>query len=88
MRSFVEELRKTLPPVFAGTSVDELTGSAIRWRSVQNKKSLGEIPIECFARSGSKLLIIRDPFLNWWTTTLAEAHQPVARSPSQPDQAA
>jgi hypothetical protein len=29
MQHVVEELRKTLPPVFAGTSLGELTGGAI-----------------------------------------------------------
>jgi hypothetical protein len=83
MSSVVEELKKALPPVFAGTSLDELTGGAIHWPTVQNKRSRREIPDECFVRSGPKVLVIRDPFLAWWETTLSEARQPFSGKPSR-----
>jgi hypothetical protein len=76
MSSVVEELKKALPPVFAGTSIDELTGGAIHWPTIQNKRSRREIPDECFVRSGPKVLVIRDPFFAWWETTLSDARQP------------
>jgi hypothetical protein len=66
----IEELRAALPPVFAGQSLDELTGNAIHWPTTQNARSRREIPAECFAYSGRKVLIVRDPFLAWWKTTL------------------
>lgn len=69
----VEKLRESLPPVFAGQALDELTGRAINWRTVQNLKSLKQIPSECFAYSGRKGLVLRDPFLEWWRTTLRAA---------------
>jgi hypothetical protein len=81
MLQVVEELRKSLPPVFAGTSLDELTGGAIHWPTVQNRRALRQIPDGCFVRSGTRVLVLRDPFLNWWGTTLSEARQPDARRP-------
>jgi hypothetical protein len=73
----VEVLRKDLPSAFAGPSLDELTGNAIRWSTTQNKRSRGEIPAECFVRSGAgPTLVIRDLFLDWWSTTLSEPYRP------------
>ena len=77
MQRVIDELRKTLPPVFAGTSLDELTGGAIHWPTIQNRRALRQIPDDCFVRSGTRVLVLRDPFLNWWGTTLSEARQPV-----------
>jgi hypothetical protein len=76
VQSVVEELRRALPPVFLGTNSDELTGGAICWRTIQNKRSRREIPDECFVRSGPRILVRRDPFLKWWSETLKEARQP------------
>jgi hypothetical protein len=69
----IEKYRETWPPAIAGTAVDKLSGGAIHWRTIQNKRARREIPSECFAYSGRKVLIIRDPFLAWWSTTLREA---------------
>ncbi len=66
----VAELQSALPPVFAGQSLDELTGNSINWRTTQNARCRGEIPAECFVYAGRKVLIRRDPFLSWWKTTL------------------
>jgi hypothetical protein len=81
MERIIEELRKALPPIFAGTSSDELTGGAIHWPTIQNKRALRLIPDDCFCRSGQRVLVIRDRFLDWWQTTLSEARQP---SPCRP----
>ena len=78
-QSVIDELRLALPPVFAGTSIDELTGDAINWRTIQNKRSLRVIPDECFVRSGQRVLVRRDLFLNWWAGTLTEARQPFGK---------
>jgi hypothetical protein len=72
----VEELRRALPPVFAGTAIGQLTGDAINWGTIQNKRSAREIPDECFIRSGTRVLVVRDPFLSWWAATLSKARQP------------
>src|SRR5215472_3159431 len=89
MDHVLEELRKALPAVFAGTSLDELTGNAIRWATTQNRRAQRKIPDKCFCRSGPRVLVIRDPFLDWWQTTLTEARQPDARRPPRrQDQAA
>lgn len=76
----IVEMRAALPPIFLGSKIGELTGHAIAWGTVQNKRSRREIPEECFARSGSRVLVKRDPFLLWWAGTL----QPSRRSPVLP----
>ena len=40
--------------------------------------------------SATRVLVLRDPFLNWWGTTLSEARQPIAtkRRRANTDQAA
>jgi hypothetical protein len=79
MQRVVDELRQTLPPVFAGTSLGELTGGAIHWPTIQNRRALRQIPDSCFVRSGTRVLVLRDEFLAWWGMTLSEARQPVER---------
>jgi|SRR6516162_8303757 hypothetical protein len=74
--NIIAELRSVLPPVFLGTKIGELTGHAIAWGTVQNKRSRREIPDACFARTGTRVLVLRDPFLDWWQTTLLPARQP------------
>lgn len=81
----VEELRAALPPIFAGPSLDERTGGAICWGTVQNKRSRKEIPPECFIRSGAgPTIVVRDAFLNWWATTLRDARHAGRISPPHP----
>src|SRR3954462_11483726 len=81
MQRVVDELRLTLPPVFAGTSLGELTGGAIHWPTIQNRRALRQIPDDCFVKSGPRVLVLRDEFLNWWATTLPDARHPEARRP-------
>ena len=67
----LEKLRATMPPIFAGSALDDLTGRAYRWRTLQNEKSLGKAPNDIFLRFGSrKLLVDRDRFLDYWATKL------------------
>lgn len=77
MEHLIERLRQELPAVFLGAKLAELTGHAIVWGSVQNKRSRREIENESriFIRSGNRVLVIRDPFLDWWATTLSEARR-------------
>lgn len=77
----VEELRSALPAVFLGSRSDELTGGAICWGTIQNKRSRREIPDECFIRSGPRVLVRRDPFLDWWALTLSSARQAFTGKP-------
>jgi hypothetical protein len=76
LNDLIDDLRAALPPVWLGTRTDELTGGAIHWPTIQNERSRRKIPEECFARSGTRVLVIRDPFLAWWATTLSEARRP------------
>ena len=85
MLNIVDELRAALPPVFAGPSIDDLTGGAIVWRTVQNKRSRREIPEEAFAYTGRRVLVKRDLFLTWWKTTVNDGV--VRRGPGRPRKA-
>ena len=68
----INQLKSDLPSVFALTKIDFLTGGAINHRTIHNKRSLQEIPEDCFLKQGSrKTLVIRDPFLDWWQTQLS-----------------
>jgi hypothetical protein len=77
-----EAFRKSWPPAFAGPEIGRLSGGTLRWRTVKNKKILGIIPAACFVRGGYRLtIVLRDPFLDWWETTLPK---PDEKPPSAP----
>jgi hypothetical protein len=86
MEHVIAKLRQELPPVFLGSRIGKLTGDAISWGTVQNKRSRREIPneSEIFIRSGNRTLAVRDPFLDWWATTLSEARRPPVLPDRQP----
>lgn len=73
----IVQFRKIMPPVFPATELDRLTGNAVRWSTLQNRrgKNCGksnQIPSECFLYDGArKILIVRDEFLKWWIGTLS-----------------
>jgi hypothetical protein len=77
MEHIIAELRQALPPLFLGSKIGDLTGHSIAWGTVQNKRSRREIPneSEIFIRSGNRVLVRRDAFLDWWATTLSEARR-------------
>jgi hypothetical protein len=81
MQRVIEQLRAAWPPVVLGTAIDDLSGGAIHWPTIQNMRSRDEIPVECFIKSGARVLVVRDPFLAWWASTLTEARQ---SSPPRP----
>jgi hypothetical protein len=84
MEHVIAELRRALPRVFLGSKIDTLTGGAIAWGTIQNKRSRHEIPNEStiFIRSGNRVLVVRDEFLRWWEGTLSEARRlPVLQPP-------
>ena len=84
MQEIIDQLRKALPPIFLGSASDELTGGAICWGTIQNKRSRREIPSECFVRSGPRVLVVRDPFLDWWGATLRPARETSREYAPQP----
>jgi len=84
MEEVIEQLRRALPPIFLGSATDDLTGGAICWGTVQNKRCRGEIPDECFVRSGLRVLVVRDRFLDWWSATLRPARETSRRYAPQP----
>ncbi len=62
----IEQYSTILPESFPGTMIDYLTSKGLRWRTIQNRKSRGEIPAHCFVKvSPRKVLILRDAFLAW-----------------------
>jgi hypothetical protein len=85
VEEIIRQLRKELPAIFLGSKANELTGGALCWGTVQNKRSRGEIPAECFVRSGPRVLVVRDRFLDWWATTLQPAQQTAERYAPRPN---
>jgi len=76
MHDIIEKLRSALPLVWAGTETGLLTGNAIVWGTIQNLRARREIPDGCFVRSGPKIIVLRDPFLDWWGARLSDARLP------------
>ena len=74
MLEIVDELKAALPPVFLGSRIGDLTGGAIHWPTIQNKRALRQIPADAFCYSGRQVLVRRDAFLDWWSTTLSETN--------------
>jgi hypothetical protein len=83
IENLIAKLEQTLPVIFPGSKVNKLTGGAINWGTTQNKRSQRLIPNEneIFFRSGRRILVLRDPFLRWFATTLQQARQPTAVQP-------
>jgi hypothetical protein len=73
LEELLRQFREAWPPAFAGTTIGELSGHALEWGTIQNKRSRKEIPADCFVYSGSKVLVVRDKFLDWWGTQLNSA---------------
>ena len=64
--TLIDQYSALLPESFPGTMIDYLTSKGLRWRTIQNRKSRGEIPAHCFIKvSPRKVLILRDAFLAW-----------------------
>lgn len=71
MSALIELYSKILPESFPGSQIDALTSKCHRWRSLQNKRSRGEIPEGCFVKiSSRKILILKQPFLEWLAASM------------------
>lgn len=71
----IEQFAKNLPESFPGTNIDVLTNKVLRWRTIQNRRSRGEIPPECFVKMSSrKVVVLRDPFLAWLSSEMARVN--------------
>jgi hypothetical protein len=88
MQDIIEELRRTWPALFAGTAIDEMSGDAIKWATIQNKRSRRELPDEIFVAAGRRVLVRRDAFLDWWQLQLRDARQPFTGRPRHRPKAA
>ncbi|GBC62957.1 hypothetical protein DENIS_3942 [Desulfonema ishimotonii] len=67
----IEKLRLELPAMWERIRTDELTGGVCRSRTLANKMSLGEGPGGTF-RAGKKVIITREPFLDWFEERISE----------------
>ena len=69
--------------MFLATQVDRLTGKLITWRTLQNKRSRGEIAKaeEIFLNADGRIAIMRDQFLGWLFTSLRQPQRPPRRPP-------
>jgi hypothetical protein len=80
MEQISKQWRERLPPTFPGKEIAARTDGQFNWETIQNKKFLGQIPRDCFIYSGRQVLIVRDPFLNWWIGTLSDKPPRTARA--------
>lgn len=65
--SYLDFLRGSLPAFFPAPQLDKLTNGILCWRTIQNNRS--KFPPECFERiSTRKILIVRDPFLDAYSS--------------------
>jgi len=83
MDCIVEELRAALPPVFLGSRIGDLTCGAVHWPTIQNRRSRKEIPTDCFVYAGRRVLVRRDPFLDWFATTLSATNPTTGAPPKR-----
>ncbi len=86
----IERMRKECPPIFTGPSLTERSGGVFNWGTIQNRRSAGKtdptkkIPDECFRYMGKRVLVVRDPFLDWAATTLSVSPISTSGSPPRP----
>lgn len=74
MSALIEHLASALPHSFPGPCIDALTANSLRWRTLQNRRSKGEIPESCFIKlSSRKVLILRDEFVAWLAQDMQKA---------------
>ena len=72
MTYLISKCREEWPPVFHLREIEDLTGGAIRYQTICNKRSLGEIPANIFFKFGRKTLVNRDALLDWWQENIRE----------------
>lgn len=73
MHPAITGYRDHMPFSFPGKLLDSLTANALRWRTIQNLRSRKAIPASCFAKiSSRKVLILRDPFLEWLAASMSK----------------
>ncbi len=72
MSNLIDQCKQEWPPVFHLAEITRLTGGALRYQTICNKRSLGEIPSEIFFKYGRKTLVNRNALLDWWADNLKE----------------
>ena len=65
MAKTTKELRATLPEMFPGKVAEQCTYGALSWATIRDLRRKGKIPAECFKQPGRRILVVRDPFLDW-----------------------
>lgn len=72
MHFIVQNFEEDLPKSFFAIDLDDLTNKIIRWKTIRNirtPKYKGDKlppPATCFSRVSNKVVVNRDPFLEWW----------------------
>lgn len=69
----LETLKRELPPIWDRKATTRLTGGVVNSGSLANRMSEGIGPAGAF-RHGKKIVIVREPFLEW----LAARLEPIA----------
>lgn len=71
MAKTTKALRATLPALFPGKVAEQCTFGALSWATIRDLRRKGIIPAECFKQPGRRILVVRDPFLDWVDLWLA-----------------
>lgn len=66
----IEKLRDELPPIWARSETDCLTGGVIKARTLANLMSAGKGPSGTFRIGRRRVALERDSFLDWLSSQL------------------
>jgi hypothetical protein len=64
----IDALEESLPAVFAGVRLAQLTGGLFTWSAIRTRRCRGQIPEECFGSPfnlNAPTPMLKAPFLAW-----------------------
>ena len=73
VEKLIEQLRRELPPLWDRKNTTKLTGGAVHHRHLANLMSLGQGPGGAIHIGRNKVVIARDPFLEWLRSRMLAA---------------
>ena len=74
-QSILDNLAPILGPAFPISHCDQIRAFPAG-KTIRNMRSLRQIPEDCFIREGSRVLIVTEPFLEWFSSRLVPDRQP------------
>ena len=67
----IEDLRQKLEPAFPISHCDRFAVLP-NSKTIRNMRCQKKIPSECFIKEGSRVLMVKEPFLKWFTRRLIQ----------------